>query len=95
MRSSPALRAPSLVFLLSISFQFDMRHAPVGVRPSSALAEPVCLKPCRGWTSWWRRQGRAREHLAAGTLRLDACVAVVLDEADLLLSEILSWIVPT
>lgn len=31
--------------------------------------------------------GRAREHLAAGTLRLDACRAVVLDEADLLLSE--------
>lgn len=30
--------------------------------------------------------GRAREHLAAGTLRLDACAAVVLDEADLLLS---------
>jgi superfamily II DNA/RNA helicase len=24
--------------------------------------------------------GRAREHLAAGTLRLDACAAVVLDE---------------
>ncbi len=34
--------------------------------------------------------GRAREHLTAGTLRLDACIAVVLDEADLLLSEILS-----
>ena len=30
--------------------------------------------------------GRAREHLAAGTLRLDACAAIVLDEADLLLS---------
>lgn len=32
--------------------------------------------------------GRAREHLSAGTLRLDACTAVVLDEADLLLSEL-------
>lgn len=33
--------------------------------------------------------GRAREHLSAGTLRLDDAAAIVLDEADLLLSELL------
>lgn len=36
--------------------------------------------------------GRAREHLSAGTLRLDDAAAVVLDEADLLLSEFHSFI---